>query len=470
MYVYNMPYAERKQLCDVLDQNNKWEELGGIHMKFDLITIKKLRNEVVKGNSPTDELLNLWGHLNHTMLELFMLLSRMKHYQAMLIIKDLVDTKYHTLIKGYTNNTEPVNHIPRENFDKSEKKILNLPKIAVQQHSETRDYNESVQMPDIGNLLRPTTRNSKMSTGSNISCVTESAGAIPQIPYDDLKAATNNWDDANILGAGGFGKVFKGTWKCTEVAIKRIEQKENNPEWESVQIKQTITELHCLNAYRHDNILPLYGYSISGHHPCLVYQYMAGGSLEERLKIKDPTKMLTWPKRLKIAIGTARGLQFLHTAGEKGLVHGDIKSANILLDPCDIPRIGDFGLAREGPRQDYTRISKIQGTPPYLPRDFLVSKKFSTKVDTYSFGVVLFELATSMRAASRKEPKKVIYLRDYVFNYEGDVMELKEKLLEGFDEYYLALIDIGKQCVSDKPRLRPEMSLVYEKLSQILKN
>lgn len=102
-------------------------------------------------------------------------------------------------------------------------------------------------------------------------------------------------------------RIVTGTWKCTKVAIKRLDQKDNQPEYETEQIKQSITELHCLNAYRHDNVLPLYGYSIGGPHPCLVYQYMAGGSLDNRLHTNDPKKVLNWPSRLNIAIGVARG-------------------------------------------------------------------------------------------------------------------------------------------------------------------
>lgn len=139
--------------------------------------------------------------------------------------------------------------------------------------------------------------------------------------------------------------MFPGTWKCTQVAIKRMEIKPD----ESEQLRQSITELRCLNIYRHDNVLPIYGYSIGGANPCLIYQYMPGGSLDGRLRTTDPELILDWPLRLNIAIGVARGLQFLHTnlVDGKPLVHGDIKSANILLDANNYPKIGDFGLARK---------------------------------------------------------------------------------------------------------------------------
>ncbi|KAG8234857.1 hypothetical protein J437_LFUL013359, partial [Ladona fulva] len=98
---------------------------------------------------------------------------------------------------------------------------------------------------------------------------------------------------------------------------------------------------------------------------------------------------MSWVQRQNIARGTARGLQFLHTIGDKPLIHGDIKSANILLDQNFEARIGDFGLAREGPNNQYThiKVSRVHGTRPYLPDEFLRSKQISTKVDTYSFGI-----------------------------------------------------------------------------------
>ena len=121
-------------------------------------------------------------------------------------------------------------------------------------------------------------------------------------------------------------------------------------------MQQSMGELRILNAVRHDNILPLYGYSLGGDFPCLVYQFMPNGSLEDRLLCRQGTYPLNWEHRFNIARGTARGLQFLHTMGDKPLIHGDIKSANILLDKNFEPKIGDFGLAREGPQSHYTHM------------------------------------------------------------------------------------------------------------------
>lgn len=193
---------------------------------------------------------------------------------------------------------------------------------------------------------------------------------------------------------------------------------------------------------------------------------MPGGCLEHRLHVRDHNRVLKWPTRLSIAVGTARGLQFLHTIGEKPLIHGDIKSANILLDPCDTPRIGDFGLAREGPQTNYVKVSRIHGTRPYLPDEFLRANKLSTKVDTYSFGVVLFEIATGLTAYSVKRENK--FLRDHVIDFEGDLNELKDSRAppEG-EKIFEGLTAIGKMCVQTKATHRPEMVTVLTQLESV---
>ncbi|CAH1966089.1 unnamed protein product [Acanthoscelides obtectus] len=420
MYIYLLPYEERQELCNILDQNDKWEHLGGAQMKYSICELDSLKRKVAcGGKSPSDELLTMWSHQNHTLLELFILLSNMKCYQAMVAIKQYVDKQYHYLIKdgnkldalkGRKENNVLESQIHQNNFDDNADKVLN--KCLV--NDLTTSCNES----RVENLSAPKSPlfygRHRMTIASDRSAVMERASVIPCIPYDELQKSTNNWDENVVLGKGGFGKVFKG-----------------------------------------------------GPHPCLIYQYMAGGSLDQRLRTNDPSRVLSWPTRLNIAVGSARGLQFLHTnmINGKPLVHGDIKSANILLDPNDQPRIGDFGLARAGPEVQYTyiKVSRIQGTRPYLPDEFLRGKKFSTKVDTYSFGIVLFEIVTALPPmfGNRKT------LKDHVTTYEGDAIELKDSRVTGYDECFTEILNIGKLCVMKLPRQRPEMRDVLITLEKV---
>lgn len=301
------------------------------------------------------------------------------------------------------------------------------------------------------------------------------ASAIPQIPYIELQSATINWSNSNILGRGGFGIVFKGKWKFTDVAIKRIEYHGTVADPKSiakVQMQQSINELRYLNSCRHDNILPLYGYSIDGKEPCLVYQLMAGGSLESRIINKKTP--LSLKQRLNISVGTARGLQYLHTFSKKPLIHGDIKPANILLDPCCIPKIGDFGLAREG-SIDSMEVSKAYGTKPYLPKEFLFYRILSTKVDTYSFGVVLFELMTGLRAYDKGRGKDHEFLAKHIFHEQASnrIVDLIDQSLEknerSFD-IFKKLTKLGLVCTRKDPDSRPEMVDVLSTLDNSVLN
>jgi len=148
-----------------------------------------------------------------------------------------------------------------------------------------------------------------------------------------------------------------GTWKNTDVAIKKIRKDSDSDESYMFQLQQSLREIKILNSRAHENILPLYAYSFDGEMPCLVYQLMQNGSLEDRLLLRQKTKPLTWMQRHEISKGIARGLQYLHTIGEKPLIHGDVKSANILLDKNFEPKIGDFGLAREGLKKESMKVS-----------------------------------------------------------------------------------------------------------------
>ncbi|GAB6028099.1 hypothetical protein CHUAL_002319 [Chamberlinius hualienensis] len=296
---------------------------------------------------------------------------------------------------------------------------------------------------------------------------------LPQTPYKDVELATFNFSSQKELGKGGFGIVYEGYWQKTRVAIKRIIKKVNPglTSFEEAKLHQSYVELKTLNRYRHDNILPLYAYAMTDNELCLIYQYMVNGSLEDRLKRKNGTAALSWKQRLYIACGSARGIQYLHNC-DKAIVHGDIKSANILLDEHMSPKIGDFGLAREGPKShSHTMVSAVHGTQPYLPSDYIRNRQLSTKVDTYSFGVVLFELATGLRAYNEDVTKHKL-LRDYVI--EAD-LELLEKLRdskagEEMQEIFQKFIDIGKKCAAQRKSERPEMTKVFEDLENLKKD
>ncbi|XP_012254506.2 pelle-like serine/threonine-protein kinase pik-1 isoform X2 [Athalia rosae] len=464
-YIYDLPFLERAELCRLLNQANKWVELAGRYMNFNDLTIEQLK----KHKNPTDELLTKWSHQNHTIVELFIALSRMQHYKSMLTLKPFVDRKYHVLIVHPVQIEDPKVVINQSDNEEGTKILNRQPEPNngfIPSNSNNLLAPSSVPFPNAAPTLRPVISTTKID---NQLVFTSVDTTLPQVSYDELARATNGWSVHAILGKGGFGTVFRGTWKNTQVAIKRIEQRGSaTNERHAIQLQQSLRELKILDSYRHDNILSLYAYSMGDDAPCLVYQFMPNGSLEDRLLLRRGTKPLSWLQRHEIAKGTARGLQFLHTIGDKPLIHGDIKSANILLDKNLEPRIGDFGLAREGAEKDYMKVSRIHGTRPYLPHEFLHDKILSTKIDTYSYGIVLFELATGLAAYDGGRPENK-FLKDFMDSQEErNLLFLKDdKAGKENEQVYDNLIILGKWCSNRLSKDRPEMVLVLQKIDEL---
>ncbi|XP_043472901.1 serine/threonine-protein kinase pelle-like [Leptopilina heterotoma] len=468
IYIYEIPYFIRMELCRILNENDKWEELGiGMQFKF------KVVNELRKERNPTDELLTKWSQYNHKILELFILLSRMQHYQAMNILRPLVDPKYHLLIdKGEGNlrkrgkeklhkkSKEKDMSIDTKNFNHVSP-TQNIVQKVVLKNSEDEEWRKIINQPK--KFMSPPL---PQSYSNNLLHESPIDNNLPLAMFDELAIGTNNWNKMNILGKGGFGTVYRGVWKNTDVAIKKIERRSGkSDESYATQLQQSLREIRILNSHPHDNILALYAYSVNGEAPCLLYQLMPNGSLEDRLLHKHKTEPLSCEQRYNIAIGTARGLQYLHTIGGKPLIHGDIKSANILLDKHFEPKIGDFGLAREGPEESSMKVSKIFGTRPYLPEDFISSRNLSTKIDTYSFGIVIFELATGLPAYdhNRSECK---FLKELMDKWEDEEYDILVDKKAGFNQStFIYLITLGKWCANKLAQNRPEMEQVYKNLS-----
>lgn len=221
-----------------------------------------------------------------------------------------------------------------------------------------------------------------------------------QFTFTDILLATSNFSESHIIGNGGFGTVYKGKLRNgSTVAIKKLQQK--GPEGE----KEFLAEMQTLGNHEfHENLVPLLGCCLFGTEKLLVYEFMSNGSLEDWLHEKhDGPKRLDWPTRYKIAVGTAKGLKFLHHDCTPVVIHRDMKASNILLDDSFNPHVTDFGLARcldvEG-----THVSTVvAGTVGYVPPEYSQSWRATTKGDVYSYGVVLLELVTGKKPLSVRE-------------------------------------------------------------------
>lgn len=291
---------------------------------------------------------------------------------------------------------------------------------------------------------------------------------IMQISYKELKMASNDFSDSNILGNGGFASVYRGNWKGTDVAVKRLKCN---------LMDQALNELTILNSYRIDNILPIYGISLDGPEACLVYQFMANGSLEDRLACKKGSPPLTWTQRALIGEGVAKGLYYLHTLRDKPLVHGDVKSANVLLDSQLVPKLGDFGLARQvfrgkNPQTElctHCTVSSIHGTSVYLPPEYLRHKVLSSAVDVYSYGIVLLEMATGKRAYDGKRLLIDLVQDESQSIGKGEISySLKDPKLADDTQsdlkiWFELLIKLGLVCADKSKQKRPDMGRVLNR-------
>ncbi|KAG8554405.1 hypothetical protein GDO81_003786 [Engystomops pustulosus] len=250
--------------------------------------------------------------------------------------------------------------------------------------------------------------------------------------FQEVMEGTRNFSKSFLIGEGGFGCVYKAVIRNTVYAVKRLKQ-DSELEWSTVK-KSFLTEIEKLTCLRHPNIIDLAGYCMQGDEYCLIYLYLPNGSLEDRLHHQgSPT--LTWKQRLGIVQGAACGIQFLHTC-KPSIIHGDIKSSNILLDQALVAKLGDFGLARfsrytcdAGKSRTLARTSTVRGTLAYLPDEYVKLGKLTFELDTYSFGVVLLEILTGRKAVDTDGNSHTKYL---VF---GDVTRL-QSLLHSLDPGY----------------------------------
>ncbi|XP_040260987.1 interleukin-1 receptor-associated kinase 1 [Bufo bufo] len=252
--------------------------------------------------------------------------------------------------------------------------------------------------------------------------------------FQEVIQGTRNFSKSSLVGEGGFGCVYKAVIRNTVYAVKRLKQ-DSELEWSTVK-KSFLTEIEKLTCLRHPNIIDLAGYCVQGEEYCLIYLYLPNGSLEDRLHHQGSFPSLTWKQRLSIMQGAACGIQFFHTC-KPSIIHGDIKSANILLDHALVAKLGDFGLARfsryacdAGKSRTLARTSTVRGTLAYLPDEYVKLGKLTFELDTYSFGVVLLEILTGRKAVDSDSNSHTKYLKDIV-NEEDNDQEAERSSLQG---------------------------------------
>ncbi|KAJ0228696.1 Protein kinase domain-containing protein [Hirschfeldia incana] len=214
---------------------------------------------------------------------------------------------------------------------------------------------------------------------------------VKMFSYEQLVKATDDFASTNLLGRGGFGYVHKGVLEDgTEVAVKKLKEGSRQGDGEFQAEIQSISRVH------HRNLVSLVGYCISGSQRLLVYEFVPNKTLEFHLRDRE-RPVLEWEKRIKIALGSAKGLAFLHEDCNPRIIHRDIKSANILIDDTFEAKVADFGLARSALDDESHVTTRVMGTRGYMAPDYASSGQLSEKSDVFSFGVVLLELITGRK-------------------------------------------------------------------------
>ncbi|KAL1188495.1 putative serine/threonine-protein kinase PIX13 [Cardamine amara subsp. amara] len=322
--------------------------------------------------------------------------------------------------------------------------------------------------------------NSAFSVGSGEDVYPE--GQILPIPnlrifsLAELRAATRNFRSENVLGEGGFGKVFKG-WleekapgknnNGTVIAVKKLnaESFQGFEEWQC--------EVNFLGRISHPNLVKLLGYCLEGEDLLLVYEYMQKGSLENHLFRKgSAVQPLSWEIRLRIAIGAAKGLAFLH-ASEKQVIYRDFKASNILLDGSYNSKISDFGLAKLGPSASQSHITtRVMGTQGYAAPEYVATGHLYVKSDVYGFGVVLAEILTGLHALDPTRPTGQHNLTEWIKPHLSERRKLRSIMdprLEGKYPFKSAfrVAQLALKCLGPEPKDRPSMKEVVEALELI---
>ncbi|XP_023812798.1 interleukin-1 receptor-associated kinase 1 isoform X2 [Oryzias latipes] len=332
-----------------------------------------------------------------------------------------------------------------------------------------------------------------------------STSAVMCWPYEEVHAGTRGFSSALQVGEGGFGVVYRACLKNVDCAVKRLRQ-DGGMDW--TQLRRSFqTEVEKLSKFRHPNIVDLLGFSEGGGSMCLIYSFMENRSLEDQLHSVSPSLtglssgpgiclhvcvfvfqggVLTWSQRVSIVEGAAAALQFLHCPppGQEPLIHGDVKSSNILLDRHLEAKLSDFGLARYVPpglpscsttqTVSVGKTATVRGTLAYLPDEYVRKGELCTAVDVYSFGVVLLEVLTGRPALEKDQKTRDRYLKDLVVEVEEGPAawrrQLDRRLVTGgaaepvgFQE----VVALACRCLNQQRKRRPPMTEGFDCLKRV---
>ncbi|MCO5564697.1 hypothetical protein L7F22_018364 [Adiantum nelumboides] len=292
--------------------------------------------------------------------------------------------------------------------------------------------------------------------------------------YKQLQFATNDFNEANVIGRGGFGSVYRGVLADKRmVAVKQLDQSSKQGDYEYRCEVDMLSKLHS------PYLLRLIGYCADQDHRLLVYDYMSNGSLQEHLYSKGTPgspPFFDWETRMRVALDSARGLEYLHEFVSPPVIHRDFKSSNILLDESFNARISDFGLAKLGSDKIGGLVStRVLGTHGYVAPEYAMTGHLTTKSDVYSYGVVLLELLTGRVPVDMKRPSGQGVLVSWALPRLTDRKKLSEMVDPVLDGQYamkelIQVAAIAAMCVQPEADYRPLMTDVVQSLIPLVRS
>ncbi|CAH9114314.1 unnamed protein product [Cuscuta epithymum] len=304
-----------------------------------------------------------------------------------------------------------------------------------------------------------------VSKKGQMSKITIKIDGVKEFKFEELTSATENFNCSNLVGQGGYGKVYRGILADgTVVAVKRAQEGSLQGK------KEFLTEIELLSRLHHRNLVSLLGYCGEEGEQMLVYEFMPNGTLRDHLssKCKEP---LTFGMRLRIALSSAKGILYLHTEADPPIFHRDIKASNILLDAKFVAKVADFGLSRLAPVPNLqgdipTHVSTVvKGTPGYLDPEYFLTNKLTDKSDVYSLGVVFLEVLTGMHPISHG--KNIVREVNVAYS-SGNVLSVIDERMGSYpSECVEKFLTLALKCCQEDTDARPSMAEVVRELESI---
>ncbi|KAK7397010.1 hypothetical protein VNO78_18174 [Psophocarpus tetragonolobus] len=296
---------------------------------------------------------------------------------------------------------------------------------------------------------------------------------VPELPVDELKDITDSFGESSLIGEGSYGRVYYGVLKSGQAAaIKKLDASKQPDE-------EFLAQVSMVSRLKHDNFVQLLGYCIDGNSRVLAYEFASNGSLHDILhgrkgvKGAQPGPVLTWTQRVKIAVGAAKGLEYLHERADPHIIHRDIKSSNVLIFDDDVAKIADFDLSNQAPDMAARLHStRVLGTFGYHAPEYAMTGQLNAKSDVYSFGVVLLELLTGRKPVDHTLPRGQQSLVTWATPRlsEDKVRQCVDGRLGG--EYppkaVAKMAAVAALCVQYEADFRPNMSIVVKALQPLL--